>query len=708
MKINILFKLLLGFCAVLVLTAVVGLVGITSMGAINKESANIYNVQFIGLNDAQEANKSLVYVGRGLRQSLIFIDDPAMVAKQMKLVDDNIANMKTQFANLMPLMKTPEGQSLLADTKTKWQAYEDLALQVAAKIKVGDTAGAKLGLLNAVDVGQKTDDALKALVNRKLDNAKTDAENNTAIFESSRTILLSIIIAATLIGLAIAFSLARSLANAAKQIAGVATGVAKGELVHEITINSKDEMGEIAAAMSAMIAYLQVMAGTAEKIANADLTENVKPLSAKDVLGNAFLRMITSLRETVGQVTNEANALFAASEQLASAANQAGDATSQIASTIQQVAKGTQDQAQSVNRTAATVEGMSRAIEGVAKGAQEQAKAMSKASDVTGQLSRAIEQVAGNAAAVARDSDLASQAARSGATTVKETLQGMQSIKTKVGLSAEKVAEMGTRSGEIGAIVETIEDIASQTNLLALNAAIEAARAGEHGKGFAVVADEVRKLAERSSQATKEIGGLIKGIQKTVADAVQAMEDGSREVELGVAHANQAGEALAEILKAAEAVNTQAKLAGEASQRMSISSDELVSAVDSVSAVVEENIASTEEMAAGSGEVTQAIESIASVSEQNSAAVEQVSASAEEMSAQVEEVTASAQSLAEMAKTLQEIVSQFKLSGEDQAAVRTTSGNNGNSHHPVQSAPPGYSNNGKDTNKNVKIKTYIN
>jgi methyl-accepting chemotaxis protein len=220
---------------------------------------------------------------------------------------------------------------------------------------------------------------------------------------------------------------------------------------------------------------------------------------------------------------------------------------------------------------------------------------------------------------------------------------------------------MGTRSEQIGAIVGTIEDIASQTNLLALNAAIEAARAGEHGKGFAVVADEVRKLAERSSAATKEIGELIKGIQQTVADAVAAMNEGSVEVERGVGQANQAGQALTEILSAVREVNRQVAEIANAADRMSGLSSELVEATDTVSAVVEENTAATEEMAAGSSEVTQAVETIASVSEENSAAVQEVSASAEEMSAQVEEVTASANSLAIMAQNLQTLVALFML-----------------------------------------------
>ncbi|MFN8383511.1 MAG: methyl-accepting chemotaxis protein [Anaerolineales bacterium] len=371
----------------------------------------------------------------------------------------------------------------------------------------------------------------------------------------------------------------------------------------------------------------------------------------------------SSLRGLVEMLAQRTEHLMNVSSTLTTSARSSEDATRQIATTIQQVAQGITQQTTGVTKTSSSVEQMNRAIEGVARGAQAQAAAINKASQVTSRISSAIEQVASNAQSVTRDSAEAASFSRDGAKTVQETISGMEAIRSKVGLSATKVEEMGVRSEEIGAIVETIEDIASQTNLLALNAAIEAARAGEQGKGFAVVADEVRKLAERSSLATKEIATLIKGIQKTVSEAVGAMQDSANEVEAGVARANSAGVVLNNILIAAESVYKQAEEAGSAAAKMSAAAAELVQSVDSVSAVIEENTAATEEMAANSSELTQSIENIASVSEENSASVEEVSASTEEVSAQVEEVSASATTLMELAQQLSQSISQFKVDG---------------------------------------------
>ena len=671
--------------AIIPITAIIiAVVGVIGAELLKAQYDNLYGFMLVPIYNIEEANLHL----KNLSTSLSALNNPELSDAQRSALVDTARKedqqmaatmsrydnewLSTTSADFTATLARMGKSSLQTDETNALKQYHDAyALYAPERDTVlSGKAGNPATLSSAVD---QMDVSISKLTEVNMNFA--DFSNIWAqdAITQMRWQIIAAGILLSLFGIVFAILLTRSVIGPLAVITAAMKNMSVGNLNRDMAETAKDkfrrmkdEVGEVARGLTATRLYLTEMAEAATRIASGDLTIQVNPKSDQDELGVAFAEMIVKLREMIGQITENASSLSAASEQLASAANQAGQATGQIAATMQQVAKGTAQQAESVTRTAASVEQMSHAIQGVAKGAQEQTQMVSTAAEITSQITVAIQEISANAQAGVQGSEQAAQVAQGGAQTVTATMKGMETIQAKVSLSAQKVQEMGHRSGQIGAIVETIEDIASQTNLLALNAAIEAARAGEHGKGFAVVADEVRKLAEKSAGATKEISGLIKDIQRTVSDAVAAMNEGSVEVERGVGQANQAGQALEEILSAAKEVNREvAQIAASAGQ-MSGLSNQLVSATDAVSAVVEENSAATEEMSASSGEVTQAIENIASVSEENSAAVEEVSASAEEMSAQVEEVTASAGSLAEMAEALQNIIAQFKLSNEQE------------------------------------------
>ncbi len=309
------------------------------------------------------------------------------------------------------------------------------------------------------------------------------------------------------------------------------------------------------------------MASISKDIAQGegDLTKRV-PMHGTDeiaTLGGYFNQFIEKLQTMIGKVAHVTDKVASASVELSA--------------TAEEISKGTDSLTSRASQTAAAVEEMNATVSQVA-------------------------QNSGKAATLAQETV---KTAKDGGSVVSDTISGMQQLSDAVSSSATIISELGKSSDQIGEIVRVIEDIADQTNLLALNAAIEAARAGEQGRGFAVVADEVRKLAERTTKATKEIGDMIRQIQHDTRGAVESMQQGTVKVTSGVDLVNRTGEALARIVEMVSESSDMIRQIAVASEEQSVATQQIANDIENVAKVTKESASGANESAKASHDLSQ-------------------------------------------------------------------------------------------------------
>ena len=352
-----------------------------------------------------------------------------------------------------------------------------------------------------------------------------------------------------------AWWLSHHIAKPLTRLTAWAERISGGDIPQDMTSSSRqDEVGRLSQAFTRMGLYLQNLAGKAESLAQGQLHEEIQTVSERDVLGGAFATMVRNLRELVQEMNEGISVLASSSEEILAATSQ--------------VATSTQETATAISEIATTVEEVKQTA--VLAGSKSQG--------------------------VAESTERTRQVALGGRQAVEDALSGMQQIREQMQAVAESIMRLGEQSQAIGEIVASVGDLAEQSNLLGVNASIEAVKAGEIGKGFSVVAQEVKALAEQSKQATAQVRGILGEIQKAMTKAVLLAEQGGKTVESGYERARVSGEAIRSLSDSIEQSSEMALQIAATSQQQLVGMDQIAAAMENIRQASQDNVGGTRQV----------------------------------------------------------------------------------------------------------------
>jgi methyl-accepting chemotaxis protein len=560
-------KLILSFLIMACLTALVGYLGINNMGTINDLAESMYAKELIALSEIKDANISLVYIDRASKNMLL-ASSLEERAKYVERIEKYKKEYLDSYEKAKPLFWTEKGKAGIAKLSKAWDEYIPVLAKLIELNKNEETTGKRESTSLSMGLARDKVEAVNTIIDElskvKEENAHNFANSIAETFRSSRNSLTAIIIASILLGIGLGLFISKSISKPLNTTTEFAQSVSKGNLDETCSVSSRDEVGQLAEALRKMVSNLR------EKIAEA----LQKSQEAEQQTERAQVAM-TDAEQAKALAESKTDDILSAAKQLESIVEIITSASEQLSAQIEQSSRGAEEQSHRVGETATSMEEMNATVLEVAK----------------------------NASSAAHTADQAKVKAEEGAKVVGQVVQGIEQVQHQSQAMKNDMGTLGKQAEGIGQILNVISDIADQTNLLALNAAIEAARAGEAGRGFAVVADEVRKLAEKTMTATKEVGDAIRGIQDGTKKNIDNVERSGKTIEDVTKLATASGESLKEIVSLAEVTTDQVRSIATASEEQSSASEEINRSIEDVNRVSMETSEAMRQSAQAVGEL---------------------------------------------------------------------------------------------------------
>ncbi len=565
-------KIVLLVAVLLVCLASVAGVGIYEMSRIDKESDTMYDHNLMGLSAAKEANIQLISLSRSMRNI-------ALVSKEarpryLEEYRGFTKRVREELEKVRVLVDTPEGLEIYQRTV---KGFEEFVPYTQALLDKMDGLSNEQIVQELTAMRQYADatDKLMTEMGEYMSHA-ADERNHaiSAMGQEAYIINISVLIVALLIGTSLGMMIKRAVANPLVEIAGKASRVAGGDLDQDFSLERRDELGTLSGSLAQMVANLKERIAEAER-KSQEATEQSRIAQEAMVEARAAKE-----KAEAGQ-----QAILLAAEQVDQVVNRLSAATEELSAQVEQSSRGTDQQRERVASSATAME----------------------------EMNATVLEVARNAGVAAEGSERAREKARTGQDIVQQSVSGIEIVQQNTELLRKNMEKLGQQAESIGNIMTVISDIADQTNLLALNAAIEAARAGEAGRGFAVVADEVRKLAEKTMEATKQVGDAIQGIQTGTQQSITAVEQTTHNLSSTTELVKNSGEALLEIVTEVEATAAQVGSIATAAEEQSAASEEITGSLEQINQMAEETAAAMRQSAQAVSDLAQQAQELQSL-----------------------------------------------------------------------------------------------